>query len=86
MRERARANAPVFLLGAVVILWGPAYWPTAVAAEDSPPLLVGALRIATGILPILIAAIVMRMPELHWALGRTIGGDEEASGEGGRDS
>jgi drug/metabolite transporter (DMT)-like permease len=72
-REPARANAPVFLLGAVVILWGTAYWPTAVAAEDSPPLLVGALRIATGILPILIAAIVMRgkLPRgrmLLWAI------------------
>lgn len=44
------------------------------------------VMVLVGGLVYLIAAIVMRMPELHWALGRTIGGDEEASGEGGRDS
>ena len=60
VRELSRSQAPLFLLGAVVLMWGTGYWPTAVAVEDSPPLMVAGLRLATSAVAMVLLAIALR--------------------------
>ena len=59
-QERSRAQGPLALLAVVVIVWGTGYWPTAVAAEYSPPLMVSGLRLATSAFVLLALALLMR--------------------------
>lgn len=71
--ERSRTQGPLVLLGAVVLMWGTGYWPTAVAADYSPPLMVSGLRLVTSAFVMVAIAWVLRgqLPRgrmLAWAV------------------
>ncbi|MGI9658193.1 MAG: DMT family transporter [Gaiellaceae bacterium] len=72
-RRESRAQGPLVLLGATVVIWGTGYWPTAVAAEHGSALMVTGLRLAPAALVMLAAVFIMRakLPRgrmLGWAL------------------
>jgi drug/metabolite transporter (DMT)-like permease len=54
------SKAPFLLLAGTVLLWGTGYWPTAVAAEHAPALMVTALRLATSAAILVGAVMLMR--------------------------
>lgn len=58
--QRTEMRGPLVLLAATVIIWGTGYWPTAVAADYSPPLLVAGLRLVSSALVLVVAALLMR--------------------------
>ena len=70
---QGRAQAPLLLLGVAVVIFGTGYWPTAVAAEHGPTLMVTALRLVTSALALLAIAMVLQsqLPRgrlLGWAI------------------
>ncbi len=76
IRELGRAHAPLVLLGTVVLMWGTSYWPTAVAADYSPPLMIAGLRLATSALVLVILAVLLggQLPRGRMLLWATLTG------------
>lgn len=71
--RQSLAQAPLVLLAAAVVIFGTGYWPTAVAAEHAPTLMVTGLRLAPSALVLLAAAVALRaqLPRgrmLGWAV------------------
>jgi drug/metabolite transporter (DMT)-like permease len=54
------AYLPLALMGIAVVIFGTGYWPTAVAAEHGPPIMVTAVRVATSALLVLVTVLVFR--------------------------
>lgn len=51
---------PLAMLGIAVVIFGAGYWPTAVAAEQGPSLMVTGLRLATSAALLIVLALAMR--------------------------
>lgn len=71
--QEGGAAAPIALLATAVVIFGTGYWPTAVAADHGPTLMVTNLRVATSAAFLLVVAIALRkrLPRGHmlgWAV------------------
>lgn len=67
------AHVPIALLAVAVVIFGTGYWPTAVAADHGPSIMVTTMRVATSALMLLAiaAALRLRLPRgdvLRWAV------------------
>jgi drug/metabolite transporter (DMT)-like permease len=57
---QARVHVPLALLATAVIIFGTGYWPTAVAAEHAPSLMVTTLRVASSAAFLLVLTLALR--------------------------